>query len=124
MTQFHSIAAGAHRATARHRGLDVTYSRGAASVGVKAVPATQRINVDDGAGFSVVAQERDWLIEADRLTFENEPVTPEAGDQIRLVTGAGVLVYEVNALPGEKPYRPSDAMGTVLRIHTRHIDTE
>lgn len=123
-TSFHDIAGGLHGAVARSRGLDVIYRRDAAEVAITAVPGRSTSEVIDDSGVGVHAVERDWLILAADLVIGAEAITPKPGDQIRLAVGTQVQVFEVAPLGGDKCYRPSDDLGTVLRVHTRHSDTE
>ena len=123
-TAFHNIAVGVHNALKNHRGLAVSYSRGLSSCELTAVPGRTRMAIQDESGLTLYTQERDWLIQAAELVLDGTAVLPETGDRIRLVVGAQALVYEVQPLDAERPYRLCDDLGRVLRVHVRHVATE
>lgn len=124
MSQFHAIAAGLHTALQSHRGLSATYHRGGASVAIVLVAGLSRALVDDGAGVAVSTRERDWIVKAADLVLDGQTVLPARGDRIRVPIADRVEVYEVGGLGGERHYSACDEAATVLRIHTRRIDTE
>lgn len=121
-TAFHNAALAAHNAVRRNRGLAVTYRRGEASVAITAVPAATRVEVSDGSGVAVRATRRDWLVRAADLVLDGETVGPEVGDRIEMAAGDGGAVFEVQRLAGEGHVQACDALGAVLRVHTRQVE--
>lgn len=123
------LQTGINAALASLRGLageTVTYSRGARSITVTAIRGSSRIETEDDQGASIRSRATDWLIEAAALIMprparavETETIQPDRGDRI---TTAGGEVWEVQAVAGDKPARPSDPAGTHIRIHARRLN--
>lgn len=105
-------------------GTEVIYLRSADEVTVQAVVGRTEFEIDNGAGGHLHIQSRDYLIQTADLVLANEPVLPQAGDEIRETRGNKTFVYEVLAQGGEPQYRFSDSFRKLLRVHTKHVRTE
>ena len=99
--------------------LGISYSRGASSVELDAVPASTTVSVEDADGVNIRSKRRDWLVLAHTLLLAGNVVRPQVGDRIT----NGQLIYEVNRLAGEDCYTPCYD-GEVLRVHSRLISVE
>jgi hypothetical protein len=108
-----------------HVATEVQYRRGADAVDVRATIGRTLMKLDDGyGGVRMVWTDRDYLIRAEDLVLDGNPVQPQRGDQIREAVGAQTLVYEVLAPGEEPPWRWADPHCQMLRIHTKHVATE
>lgn len=100
--------------------VDVTYARGADTVDLMASRGSTRAEVSDGEGnMTLKTVIDDWIIDAADLILAGELTEPDDGDEIRLTVGETEYVYTVFPIAGEPCFRPSDAYGTRLRIHTK-----
>ena len=108
----------------KHMSQTVVYGRAGDSVEVQATLGRTEYEVTDEAGVTVQAVATDFIAAAADLVLSGQLVSPEPGDQIRVTAGANVLVYEVMDLGGAGHYRPGDAYGNALRVHTKQVDTE
>jgi hypothetical protein len=108
----------------KHATREVTYSRGAASVLVKATIGRTLFEQDDGAGVIVRMQVRDYLIDTADLVLAGEQTLPAKGDRIEEFDAGQKHTYEVLPLGGEQHWRYSDPYRRTLRIHTKLIETE
>jgi hypothetical protein len=111
----------------QHLSRPVLYRRGTDEKELQAtIGTTEFEQVDDvgGAGLIHRVESRDFLVRTADLDLGAGPILPRAGDQVREVSGASKVVYEVNAPGGQPPWRYSDPYRRVLRIHTKHIGTE
>ena len=107
-----------------HASMEVVYQRGADQVTVSATIGKTEFEVDDGSGVIQRVQSRDYLIQTADLQFGGIPTLPAAGDRVRETIGDKTYVYEAMA-PGNEPhYCYSDPFRKLLRIHTKHVDTE
>ena len=95
----------------------VVYRRGSSSVAVRATVGKTDFRVVDVDGNYVRTTQRDYLITAAALVLDGSPIVPQRGDLIDQPIGETTFRYEVNALPGEQVYRPSDPAGVTLRVH-------
>jgi hypothetical protein len=108
----------------RHMSRPVVYRRGAEEKEVQATIGRTEFEQADDAGLIHRTESRDFLIRTTDLDLGAGPTLPRAGDRVREMVGTQVFVYEVNAPGGQPPFRYSDPYRRVLRIHTKHIDTE
>ena len=107
-----------------HASSTVVYQRGAQQVSVSATIGKTEFEIDDGSGVLQRVESRDYLIQPADLQIAGVATLPIAGDRIRETIGTKTYVYEVMG-PGNEPhYRFSDPFRRVLRIHTKHVDTE
>jgi len=102
----------------------VTYYRGVNSVKVDVTVGRTPFRINDEYGVSTIIESRDYLITAADLIILAAVILPEPGDTIKEVVGSEVFVYTVMAPGGEPEYRFSDRDRRILRIHTKHTDTE
>lgn len=107
-----------------HATVDVFYRQGAEQVAVKATIGRTIFELADQYGIVQKVESRDYLIQAADLILAGGTVLPQRGDRIRETQGGKTFVYEVMA-PGKEPHwRYSDPYRKLLRIHTKHVDTE
>jgi hypothetical protein len=107
-----------------HASADVIYEQGGSQVPVKATIGRTVFEVVDEYGLVEKYESRDFLIHTADLVLAAVEILPKRGDRIRETQGANAFVYEVMA-PGKEPhYRFSDPFRKLLRIHTKHVDTE
>lgn len=111
--------------TLRGRGVRITYTRGEALCYLTANIGQTRSDQPDpfGAGLTVVARTRDYLIESAELVLDGEPATPAAGDRIAETAGDKTHTYEVTPPAGEPAWRYCDPFRTRIRVHTKHVST-
>lgn len=98
--------------------VDITYSRGAASVALKAVPAVTVYEAVDNEGVATTYQGRDYIVRASELVLSSAKTLPERFDTIT----EGSRVYEVRQPAGGREYDYTDQYRTLLRIHTVDSD--
>ncbi|TWT45007.1 hypothetical protein RAS1_14280 [Phycisphaerae bacterium RAS1] len=113
-----------HRDTLRGLSTKVTYGRGTARVIVTAFRDATRSAEGDESGGVVSVRTDDWIVDRADLVLEGALIEPRAGDVIREAVDGGVNVYEVVAIAGQPPARPSGNDPRRLRIHTQWIATE
>jgi len=107
-----------------HATVEVVYGQGAEQVTVSATIGRTLFELADQYGIVQKVESRDYLIQAADLILAGGAVLPERGDRIRETQGGTTFVYEVMA-PGKEPHwRYSDPFRKLLRIHTKHVDTE
>jgi hypothetical protein len=107
-----------------HASTEVIYQRGGVLLPVMATIGKTEFEIDDGSGIIKRIQSRDYLIPTADLKIGDVSTLPHDGDRIRETVGTSVFVYEVMAPGNEPAYRYSDAFRRLLRIHTKHVDTE
>ena len=104
-----------------HASSDVTYSRGAASVVLKATkcePETLEEPLETDSIRKVKAV--DWKITAADLVLPGIGATsPAAGDTITEVLESGTFVWGALPIDGEPCFRFSDRGNVTFRIHTK-----
>ena len=108
----------------QHLSRPVLYRRGTDEKEVQATIGKTEFEQADDAGLIHRVESRDFLVRTAELDLGAGPILPRAGDQVRETVGLSVFVYEVNAPGGQPPFRYSDPYRRVLRVHTKHIDTE
>lgn len=107
-----------------HASTDVIYVRGVDQVPVKATIGKTEFEIDDRSRVVVRIQTRDFLIHVADLVLGSTETLPVTGDLVRETQGTNTFVYEVMA-PGNEPhFRYSDPFRTLLRVHTKHVETE
>jgi hypothetical protein len=108
-----------------HASRQVVYRRSAQQVTVQATVGRTLLKLDDGyGGVRMEWTDRDFLIHAADLVLGGMPTLPERGDVIRETQGTKTVIYEVMAPGKEPPWRWSDVVRKVLRIHTKQVGTE
>ena len=113
-----------------HMSRTVTYQRPsagsgqAAEVEVNATLGATTYEVADEYGATVEAKATDFLIAAAELVLDEQRITPEPGDHIRVTAEGVTRIFEVMDLGDAGHYRPSDPYGRTLRIHTKVVDME
>jgi hypothetical protein len=91
---------------------------------LQATPGSSLLRVRDAAGQSKVERtECDFIVTAADLILGGRVVEPKAGDRVHVAAGTKTLIFQVMAPTGEAPYRYSDPARTILRIHTKHVET-
>jgi hypothetical protein len=92
--------------------------------GLLAAAGSSLLRVRDSAGSTKVERtECDFLITAADLVIGGRVVEPKAGDRVHVAAGTKTLIFQVMAPTGEPPFRYSDPARTILRIHTKHVET-
>ncbi len=107
-----------------HMTRSVVYERGAESIDIAATVGRTEFEQTDEYGVVQRLESRDFLIRTAELVLGGQRVLPQAGDQIREISGNQMHRYEVMGPGGAPPWRYSDAYRLTLRIHTKHIGTE
>ena len=105
-------------------GTPVRYVRDGGETELVAVIGRTEFEQTDEYGGIQRIQSRDYLIRAADLVIGGAATLPQAGDRIRETVAAQTFVYEVMAPGQQPPWRYSDPFRQVLRIHTKHVDTE
>ena len=108
----------------KHMSQTVTYTRSAESVEMAATFGRTTYEVTDESGATVQAVATDFVVSAEAIVLGGERTLPDPGDQIRVSAGGQTRVFEVMDLGGAGHYRPADPYGRMLRIHTKHVDTQ
>lgn len=98
----------------------VTYSRGALSASLDAVPAMLPAESVDSYGVVIDQSWRDWLIRSQDLILpdDSDATLPEVGDRIEQADGA---VWEVLPIEGQRCWRYSDGTNYCLRVHSKLV---
>jgi len=99
----------------------VLYERGALSVTLNATPGRTEYQKMDQSGVVTDFQTRDFIVTASDLILDGAVVLPVRGDTITDTAGTAA-VYEVLPIEGEQPYRFSDPLQRMLRIHTKETN--
>jgi len=98
----------------------ITYSRGAQSVVIQAIPGSSRLQVGTPAtGLRIVRTDKDYLFKAALLVLGGSVTQPQRGDVASEVTADGVTrQYQVLPYADKEPmYRYSDPERTIIRVH-------
>jgi len=107
-----------------HVSRQIVYRRGGDEVTLQATVGRTLLKVDDGyGGVRMVWTDRDFLLAAQDLVLGGRPTLPERGDQILETVNGQTRTYEVMAPGNEPEWRWSDPHRTMLRIHTKLVDT-
>ena len=103
----------------------VVYARGANQVSVPATFGAKLLKLQgpDG-GIRMQWTDMDFLIASAYLNFNGQPIIPQRGDFIYITQPPVVQCFEVLPYLDEAPWRWSDPHRTMLRIHTKHVDTQ
>ena len=102
-------------------GLQVTYVRDGDETELVAVPGRTEFEQVDEYGIVHRIEARDFLIRTADLTLGGVATLPRAGDRIRAIIGGVAGEYEVLAPGNEPPWRYSDPLNQMLRIHTKQV---
>jgi len=103
----------------------VTYARKYQSVDVPAMLGKKLLKIDDGfGGWRIQWTDMDFLIASAVLMFDVEPIIPHRGDIIHLPIGNQIQNFEVFPFGNDPPWRWTEPNQTMLRIHTKYIDSE
>ena len=97
-----------------------TYSRGTASAVVPAVPGSS-VAV---SGEHTQHEADDWLIWAEDLALDGQPILPARGDRYAVTIAGRTCTYEVCDLADKPCFERCDAGGLRLRVHSKLIKTE
>ena len=104
-----------------------TYARGYDSAEVQGFPGDQLLKLDDGlGGFRIEHPDLDVFIANDddfAFTY-GDRIVPQRGDIVWLQFGGCVAAFEVFPFGHTEPTHRLVHLGTMYRIHTKHIDTE
>lgn len=101
-----------------HASRQVTYQRGAQSVGLRATLGGSDLTIDQSAGFPLAVRSADFIVTPSDLVIDGVSVEPAAGDRI---TDPAGRVFEVLEIPGGMPWRFTDPERTAMRIHTKQV---
>ena len=127
-TEYRNQIKGAHQATLDHRGMAVIYEvrGGKATDPITVTPGRSRKVSQDSSGVSVIAWERDWIIDSDALMIDGKRIRPKVGDRIVVQPPDAVgdekeNIYEVQRRSGEPCFQFIGPYGDVIRVHTRKV---
>jgi len=122
LTVFSNAATWLQNKRLAHALIDVTYERGSASAAIQAWIGRTLYDEIDDAGVIIRNESRDYYFAIsayDDAGFE----VPQIGDLIKEDTGAGEVVYRVQAPFGMQHY-DRDTHRLRYRIHTKRISDE
>lgn len=106
--------AGVFKQTRRVSGVAVTYTRGAATLALTAIPARGEHTLNVGE-VSTIFQTRDYLILADELAFSGAVTLPARGDTIT----EGGVTRDVLSISGSPGWEYTDQTRQLIRVHTK-----
>lgn len=110
---------------AAHAARTVRYERGGRSVQLPATCGKKLLKLDAGGGrIEMRWTDMDFCLPAASLAIAGEAITPEEGDLIHVDFGAGTEIYEVAPYGPEPHWRWCDHVRAMLRVHTKHVETE
>jgi hypothetical protein len=115
MNALEAVVIGLHDSLAAAAGVEITYSRGEASVELVAVRGRidhEEIDIDRG---SVSSREAAFIVKTDELRLSAGAILPQVGDTIEITGGAS---YRVQQITGDRCYRFTDQTQKLLRIYT------
>src|SRR6185312_1233555 len=121
MNAVSQAVAAAWAAQAAVCGVTVTYSQGTNAVSLTAVPGRPAYVTDDSTIARLQAVEQDWIIQRADLVASGIALTPAEGDTI---AAAGDDGQKRTYTLMDPPYRPGDAFGVLLRIHSKLTQVE
>ncbi len=104
----------------------ITYVRAYESVDLMVVLGKQLLKLDDGLG-NIRMEWTDLsldIVAADLFFSYGDLITPERGDIIYRVIGNQVQTYQVEPYGSEPAWRWDDSYQTMLKVHTKQIETE
>lgn len=109
-----------------HASESVTYTRGYDSIeGVPAVFGRKLLRITDETGIRVEWTDMDFLVAADDLVIDQTRLEPARGDVIHIEMPYDTQSFEVMPFGDNEPaWRWADPHQTMMRIHTKHIDTD
>lgn len=102
-------------------GVDVTYSRAAASVTLTATVGRTVFRRNEQGGAAVEFGERDYLITAADLILSGVAVEPAEGDRITETINGVAVTFRVVPVLGEPAWRWSDPSRTAYRVHVKRV---
>lgn len=106
--------AGVFKQTRRVSGVAVTYTRGAATLALTAIPARGEHTLNVGE-VSTIFQTRDYLILAEELIFSGVATLPARGDTIT----EGGVTRDVLSISGSPGWEYTDQTRQLIRVHTK-----
>lgn len=126
---FHNLTLGANAMIRSNRGVTVLYARGEASVEIEAVIASTKQPMVNASGVTVRTVIQDFIIRAQDIVLGGQAVLPERGDTITMTAvdddgPSTATIFEVMPTDGERHYRDCNDLGSILRVHTKHVGTE
>lgn len=111
-----NAVAGIFKQTRRVSGIPITYTRGATSLSLTAIPGQTVLEVESG-DIMIQHKSRDYLILAEELVFGGVAVVPARGD---VITDNG-KTKSVLAVGGEANWKYTDQSRQVIRVHTKEL---
>jgi len=121
---FATAIAGAVSTVKSAVGVTVAYRRGSEYVGLTAVKSVARVELDGDDGTAVEAGRIDWIIAAADLVLSGQQTEPLEGDRIEETTGGKTYIHEAMPVGTEACYRPMDAQGQGLRVHSKLVEVQ
>lgn len=108
-----------------HASDEVRYTRDAQSIAIQATSGAKLLQLNDGeGGVRMEWTDKDFIITAADLVIAGERIEPRRGDVISIPSDEGRRYYEVASFGGEPPWRYCDSHRILIRIHTKHVETE
>lgn len=111
----------AHQASLGVQGELLTIRRGdqVLLTDIAALPGKSSAETFDGMGLATTVELQDWILQASLLRVDDQPLTLERGDILELTAEGVNLRFAVHHPNGNQPpFRPCDARGVLLRIHS------
>jgi hypothetical protein len=97
----------------------VTYSRGSASVTVRATAGRSEFDNTDREGFLTRIETHDEIITVSDLKLDDVSIEPLPGDIITVTLNGSSVAFEVRNIGSEPCWRYTDQYRTAFRIHTK-----
>lgn len=104
-------------------GETVTYRRLSDSVEITATRGARQLAVVEEGGAETAFHSTDFLCLASAIDFGAGVVEPAVGDEIDATVGGNTVTFQVMDEAGGKHFEYRDHARTLLRIHTKQIET-
>lgn len=104
-------------------GETVTYKRLGDSIEITATRGTRQLAVVEEGGAETTFHSTDFLCLASVINFGFGVVEPSVGDEIEATVGSNTMTFQVMDEAGGKHFEYRDHARTLLRIHTKQIET-
>ena len=104
-------------------GETVTYRRAASEIEITATRGARQLAVVEEGGAETTFHSTDFLCLAEAIDFGAGQVEPAVGDEIDAAINGDTVTFEVMDEAGAKHFEYRDHARTMLRIHTKQIET-
>lgn len=102
----------------------IIYRRGGQSATLQAYSGKTAFKISDMGNVRLEWSDRDFIFAANRLILNDTQITPLRGDVIEATfAGEGTVTFEVIAPNDEQVWKYSDTSRSIIRVHTKRIDS-